>query len=61
MKERIKLPSDVALADDAALEFYKGAWWIVATNQGGYDSTRVSLPALLRWLRANRPDLLKAP
>lgn len=31
---------------------------VIATNEGGYNSTAVDLLDLLTWLRANRPDLL---
>ncbi len=32
---------------------------IVARNEGGYNSTWVDVLDLVRWLRANRPDLLE--
>lgn len=31
---------------------------IIATNEGGFNSTSVDLLQLLEWLRANKPELL---
>jgi hypothetical protein len=65
----IKLPSGIDSGEGVALEMHEdedagtgtGTWWIVATNQGGFDCTMVNLGELLGWLRMNRPDLLEDP
>ena len=36
-----------------------GRWVVRARNEGGFNCTQVDVLDLLKWLRENRPDLLK--
>ena len=40
------------------LQCIERKWYVVATNQGGYDTTHVDLAKLLDWLSRNQPNLL---
>ena len=44
------------LADSPNLEEVS----VLIYNQGGYDNTELPVLPFLRWLKANRPDLLEA-
>ena len=37
----------------------KGRMVIKAFNEGGFNSTEVDLLHLLKWLKVNKPDILK--
>lgn len=43
------VPSNITDGDHAYLEHQDGKWWLVVENQGGFDSTRTDLVALLAW------------
>jgi hypothetical protein len=36
----------------------RGRLVIQALNEGGYNATQIDLVQLIKWLRANRPELL---
>lgn len=50
------LPEDV---DDGESAWLTPEGIVVSYNQGGHDMTNLDVKALVAWLRAHRPELLR--